>query len=321
MLLIIGSPRSGTSWLAKIFDSHPDVLYRHEPDSVAWTDAIPLFCRADEIDRYLAAARDHLDRLRRTRKIKATGSLPVFEKSYHNPFERHVRKLWIYGLKGVQSAIPGARWLSDAWVPDLVDPARRPSITLVIKSIIALGRVNLLHRAAPEAKLIIIVRHPCGHLASVLRGISDSKFEHPVSAKLSARLAETGQARRRGLTVESFERMELVEQLAWRWVILNEKAMEEVGGLAGAKMLRYEDLCDDPEGVARQLFDFAELDWNDQTARFIGASVHDDDTGGYYRLFRNPKESAGKWRQQLDDALVRRIMGVVSETEPGRLFP
>src|SRR5690348_17293271 len=31
-ILVLGAPRSGTTWLAKIIDSHPDVLYRHEPD-------------------------------------------------------------------------------------------------------------------------------------------------------------------------------------------------------------------------------------------------------------------------------------------------
>jgi hypothetical protein len=33
-VLVLGSPRSGTTWLAKIFDSHPGVLYRHEPDQL-----------------------------------------------------------------------------------------------------------------------------------------------------------------------------------------------------------------------------------------------------------------------------------------------
>ena len=32
LILVVGAPRSGTTWLAKIIDSHPDVLYRHEPD-------------------------------------------------------------------------------------------------------------------------------------------------------------------------------------------------------------------------------------------------------------------------------------------------
>jgi hypothetical protein len=33
LLLLFGMPRSGTTWLAKIIDSHPDIIYRHEPDS------------------------------------------------------------------------------------------------------------------------------------------------------------------------------------------------------------------------------------------------------------------------------------------------
>ena len=34
-ILVLGYPRSGTTWLAKIFDSHPDILYRHEPDELS----------------------------------------------------------------------------------------------------------------------------------------------------------------------------------------------------------------------------------------------------------------------------------------------
>ena len=30
LVMVLGAPRSGTSWVGKIFDSHPDVLYRRE---------------------------------------------------------------------------------------------------------------------------------------------------------------------------------------------------------------------------------------------------------------------------------------------------
>ena len=32
--LLFGMPRSGTTWVAKILDSHPHADYRHEPDSL-----------------------------------------------------------------------------------------------------------------------------------------------------------------------------------------------------------------------------------------------------------------------------------------------
>ena len=40
--LVFGLPRSGTTWLGKIFDSHPMTLYRHEPDSVERISGVPL---------------------------------------------------------------------------------------------------------------------------------------------------------------------------------------------------------------------------------------------------------------------------------------
>jgi hypothetical protein len=39
--LIVGAPRSGTTRLAKIFDSRPDVLYLHEPDSLLTAIGLP----------------------------------------------------------------------------------------------------------------------------------------------------------------------------------------------------------------------------------------------------------------------------------------
>ena len=42
-VLIFGMPRSGTTWLGKLFDSHPSTLYRHEPDSWRMLEDVPLF--------------------------------------------------------------------------------------------------------------------------------------------------------------------------------------------------------------------------------------------------------------------------------------
>ena len=42
LILLFGMPRSGTTWIGKIFDSHQDTFYLHEPDSVSPVANLPL---------------------------------------------------------------------------------------------------------------------------------------------------------------------------------------------------------------------------------------------------------------------------------------
>ena len=45
MLMIAGMPRSGSTWVGNIFDSHPQTIYIHEPDSQIHTQAFTQFPR------------------------------------------------------------------------------------------------------------------------------------------------------------------------------------------------------------------------------------------------------------------------------------
>src|SRR5260370_26976372 len=81
-IIILGAPRSGTSWVGKIFDSHPDVLYRHEPDSVLSEPGLPFIIPHNEGACYASIALALLDRMLRVPTIKSAGSLPVFSQPY-----------------------------------------------------------------------------------------------------------------------------------------------------------------------------------------------------------------------------------------------
>ena len=85
IILILGAPRSGTSWLAKIFDSHPDVLYRHEPDTVLRTEAFPWMCGNEDIPLYRDAGEAYLRQLTEVATLKSAGSIPMFRKRHRSP--------------------------------------------------------------------------------------------------------------------------------------------------------------------------------------------------------------------------------------------
>jgi hypothetical protein len=133
-------------------------------------------------------------------------------------------------------------------------------------------------------------------------------------------LAETKQAQRRGLDLQAFKGMRPEERLSWRWLLFNEKALEDTQGLDGCMFVRYEDVCADPQGMARKMFDFAKLKWNGQTEAFVRQSVGRE-RSGYYSVFKEPLQAANKWREQLPDDVIRRVYGALEKSELGRLYP
>ena len=167
--LIIGATRSGTSWLGKIFDSHPNVLYRHEPDDVIRLKALPLVCPVEDIPRYVDAAQRYVARLTAVRQIKASGTWPVFAKQFQ-PFPApFVRRALVLGVRAAQEVSPAADWPKRIAIPDLISGVRS-QISYVVKSVSMLGNAALLAAALPESRIIAVYRHPCGHIASIKRG-------------------------------------------------------------------------------------------------------------------------------------------------------
>ena len=281
MIFIFGSPRSGTSWLGKIFDSHPETLFRHEPDSIDWGD-YSFLAGPEAADD----AKPHIERLKYCNNLKPSGTRPVFAKAYMNGFQRLVRIAAVYGGKGLERLNSKFAALT---VPDFVSPDRAE---LVIKSV-GIERVGAFAAARPDAKRVLLMRHPCGHTDSVMRGFAKSRFNSP----LYTSFVDTPQAKPYGLTRDSVEKLSLPVQIAWRWAIWNEKAIAEDPGL---HIVLYEELCRDPLATSQQLFEYCGLDWPSQTQKFIEYSVSGD--SGYFGVRRNPMEAANRWQERFKES-------------------
>lgn len=308
LIFLLGASRSGTTWIGKIFDSNPDVLYRHEPDVRLGGGNIPRIC--NEPEKYKAEAIHYIEQLCDVNDARTNSKPPIFSKNYHNIFQEELRKLCIYSLRYGGVVMPKM----NGWpVPDFIGEADHKT---VIKSVGALGRAGLFSAAAPASRIIQIIRHPCAHVGSVLRGQQLNKL----AREIPLGFADADVTAHYDLSLARLKSMSLLEQACWRWVILNHKAMQDLEGRANAMTLVYEDLCAAPFEVARKLFEFAGIGWEAQTEAFLAESTQPNGSSEYHNLFRTPLDAANSWRKELTGDEISLITRIVRDTPPGRLF-
>jgi hypothetical protein len=313
-ILLVGLPRSGTTWVGKIFDSHPSTLYLHEPDSAVPIEEIPLVVPEDGATIAPEQLEAIVARTLSVRLTRVAGSLPRFPKDYRNPVVDWLHRRLAAVLKMHSRAFP------EAELPDMLRKHGNRPVRLAWKSVLSVGRIGLIARLMPEIRVIHILRHPCGWMTSYDRGYKERWFTSQRNDWRLLRLLEaTPLARRQNLTLESFRSMSDIERDTWIWLLWNESGAAAAKGLPNVSSVLYEKLCAAPLKVSRQMFDFVDLDWNRQTEMFVERSVsaHRD---SYYGVYRNPSISASKWRNRFSPEQVRLVESIMSRGSVGKLF-
>ena len=311
MIFIFSSPRSGSTWLAKAFDSHPDTLYLHEPDIVdRGSDLLPHWFDRDA-SGWENRAGQYLSRLAQNRNLRTVGTRPFFRKNYRSEIARGIRTGLIHVGKGLERA--GLTALAEKI--EISDMARGGySPRTVIKSVSALGRVEAFLKSAVSVSPVLLLRHPCAYVHSYLRGNRMGLMPPPRG--LGA-LLDTRSAQRLNAKSAVREDSDVVERLAWEWLVANSEAHGAISQ-AGGTILRYEDLAADPHAVSRSLFAKLGLHWSEATARFLKSSSSGD--GSYYSLARDPAVAANKWKSKLDGQQIEKIRSIVSLDAIGRQY-
>jgi hypothetical protein len=298
-IFVLGAPRSGTTWLAKILDSHPDVLYRHEPDEV-----IPHDPTADSVRMLQAWAA--------ARTLRTSAKRPFFPKSFLSPSHALLRSAVAHTLSGA-SRLPGAaRRLAHIPIPDFISGERAHNLRIALK--LVNWDATPLARVLPESRHLFILRHPCGQIASAIRGIAQGRFgqkseagaEAYDNAEHAAAFAAT-----RGVDARAFAALPVPAKLAWGWLAFNEPALAGLEHLHNVRLVVYEALCANPETIARDLFAFAGLSWHPQTEAFLTHSSNHDGKSGYFEVLRSSAAAANQWRESMPPDDQRAVYDVV----------
>ncbi|MET0081765.1 MAG: sulfotransferase [Sedimenticola sp.] len=318
-ILLFGMPRSGTTWIGKIFDSHDGTLYRHEPDTRKKIYQIPMLEEQTDAGKYCEFVNQYLANFVNDRDVSVNGKLPLFPKQYSSYIQYEAFYLSTM-LAGVASKLSKKINLPVLHPVNLV---KTDDYVVVWKSIQLLGRMGIIADCIDNCRAIHILRHPCGYIASVQAGERMKKFVSHTAASedwnLYSQLMKTSQALRYDLTLEKMEKMSPEERLAWRWVIFNEKASDDTQNNPYVMKLRYEDMCSFPVETAKACFEFCELDWCDQTESFLGVSTRKT-SDSYYSVYKDPMIAANKWQSTLSDDQISAILKVVKSTRIGSYY-
>lgn len=146
---------------------------------------------------------------------------------------------------------------------------------------------NLIERffeLVPDLRGVAIVRHPCGAIHSWLTA---PKEFPPESDPLH--YWRSGAAKKR-------EYGDYFGFDDWKWVTrLHVRLAADMP--ERLRLVRYEELVQDPLSLAREIMDFLDIPWSDQTEAFIKASRTRNDSGPY-SVYKSPSV-AHRWRTEL----------------------
>jgi hypothetical protein len=310
LILVLGAPRSGTTWLAKIIDSHPDVLYRHEPDT---TLPGPSVLTPDALRPLLAGWATQTGARTVTKR-------PYFKKSWQPGWARVLRTLLATTVSAAERMPRPFRAMASLRIPDL---GARTAPRVAFKSIGWAEGAAILAQTLPDSRTILILRHPCGQVSSVMRGNRQLRFDLRTEGTDMAfdearaiRFAASW-----GIPASAFQALTYAAKYAWGWRAFNEPTYAALAAQPNVQIVLYEALCADPGAQTRRIMGFAGLDWNRQTEDFVARSSAYRGEAGYYAVFRNAVAAAEAWRDTMPPADQAAVRLVASASPLARFWP
>jgi len=312
---VAGLGRSGTSWIGKVIDSSPEVLYFHEPDLVKGIPCIPLTTSAEDFETWGEWVRKYVEQICDHSSARSLMRRPLFQKNFHQgAAQKWTHQLFCARLRIDQliSKLVGTNPLRT------LPKALRSAPVIVWKTVMQTGNIGCFLRAFPQQQLVHVVRHPCGFIDSVLRGEQTKMFDSSVGLSedpgIFNHVLRTPFAQRLKLTFKSWRTMDRIERLAYIWLCWNEQANLDAEGMNHYHLVYFDEMCKNSLKMSKSIFDFLGLSWNAQTEAFIATSTSTP-SSAYYAVNRVSQDVPSAWKSGLSGDQIKRILEICSQGE------
>ncbi len=286
LVFILGTQRSGTTWLANIFDSHPGCVHYYEPFAPGY-GIFPYFPHEFE---YPAAPDPELASRLRADLPRLVNYRSYFFDPVHAGRRQFAFEAWLMGrleIAGRRLNTRAFRFASRFNLLHLNRIGQQPVAwfekgdirVTAIKEVRLYFKAALLADVFPEAKFIHVMRHPAAVVLSMdnflrrgrLVEIRDhiGRFVETIRAQESLARYEPVLARvREG---------NLHDRLAAYWRVANEELSMQLGLMPSrACPLVYEEIATDPLARVAEMFAWCGLDMATATDEYVRASSTSD---------------------------------------------
>jgi hypothetical protein len=312
-IFILGIQRSGTTWLANIFDSSPDVLLFMEPFSVPYN----IFPEFPESSFFLDHSSNSLDNLLQV-------EMPSRMLKYKSLFLKHsmvdpnlfrlehglvslINRMGRFGPIGLVNRTKKFELLNlnrtDKNYP-IIKKNNNPSFW-AIKELRLAGKIPLLISAFPKAKFIVIMRHPCATVLSILRWFDKGRLIELLQ-DLETYLEKIEVQKISNSYQQLISRCKsgsLAHKVALYWRISYETMFKQLENKASVQFVTYEQVAIGTQEACMQIFSRLEIPWSSSIEDYISFSTNKEiEKPEAITTLRNSATYYRDWQARISEA-------------------